>query len=449
MPSLDSHQFGAASRFRLVYWSLVIGLVSGMPAIVLAQHSTYYSNPSGEVTPGYPDSLVAEIPQETPVIWEPRIQLDTLTTGHMFDFQNRQSDKQLAIIESQSDSDTFPRLIVGGQLRASAMAATTNTANKFAYLGRFPPDFVGTSATDARLLQANAGVILHAAPGVSGYLELLFSDVFSFPTFNQGSLQMRQAYLVLGDFEVTPFYAFIGKKNVTFGDFRTLSPFTQAVPWHYFAPLAEGIGGGYSDGGWNLTVMALNGSRGIRVADSESKGTLNNFSANGSYTLSLDADTDFIVGAGYLHGTIYDSTVAEHINPAITGERNGAWDVNGRIRMGNAYASGEYVQTINDWPVVSAPVQAYKTELGLDLPGMPVPTFVSASWSQGIQGDSGTTFRSNSQLVLGTQFKIHENVQLSFEYIRSLGFAPLLNITTVSDPDVIQNTYLLGLVVKI
>ncbi|MEZ6117037.1 MAG: hypothetical protein R3C28_10755 [Pirellulaceae bacterium] len=36
--------------------------------------------------------------------------------------------------------------------------------------------------------------------------------------------------------------AYIGKKNVGFGDMSTLSPFTQSTVWHYFAALAEGVG---------------------------------------------------------------------------------------------------------------------------------------------------------------------------------------------------------------
>lgn len=409
------------------------------------QHSIAGAQPQQFIPPQAVFADSVEAPSDDSSL----IRLDTDTMAYMLDFQNRQSEKQVGLLESQADSDQFPRLILGGQLRASAFAATTNTADKFSYLGRFPPDFVGKTATDARLVHANAAMAIHAAPGVSAYLETLFSDVFTFPTFNQGSFQMRQAYVVLGDLNACPVYGFIGKKNVSFGDFRTLSPFSQAMPWHYFAPLAEGLGAGYSAEGLDLSVMALNGSRGIRVADSQSKGRLNNFSANGSYTMRLDTETEITLGGGYLHGTIYDSTVAEHTNPAITGPQNPAWDVNGRMRLGRFFATGEYVQTVHDWPVVAAPVRAYKTEIGYDFPDLYYPTFVSASWSQGLQGDRGTTFRSNSQLVIGTQFRLHRNVDLSFEYIRSLGFAPLINITTVSDPDVIQNTFLMGLVVVI
>ena len=60
----------------------------------------------------------------------------------------------------------------------------------------------------------------------------------------------------------TPFYAFIGKKTVSFGDFSTLSPFTQAVPWHYFAALGEQAGVGYVNDGFHAVVTGINGGAG-------------------------------------------------------------------------------------------------------------------------------------------------------------------------------------------
>lgn len=64
----------------------------------------------------------------------------------------------------------------------------------------------------------------HVTTDASAYTELLFSDVFSFAAPKQGSLQVRQAYAVIGDRNVTPFYVCIGKKTIGCGDFSTLSP---------------------------------------------------------------------------------------------------------------------------------------------------------------------------------------------------------------------------------
>ncbi|MEZ5943493.1 MAG: hypothetical protein R3C18_19025 [Planctomycetaceae bacterium] len=411
------------------------------PAPVVSQHAAYGEPIETSVLSS--DVVFASSSGQS---W---IGIDTPTTWSMLDFQNRQGDKQLTLLRSQSESGSFPQVIIGGQMRVSALAAMTNSDDKFPYQGRFPTDFTGSTALDVRVLQSNQNVIAHIAPWATAYVETLFSDVFTFPTFNQGSFQMRQAYAVLGNLDESPFYLFAGKKNVSFGDMRTLSPFTQSMVWHYFGALGEGGGVGYSADGLNMTVTALNGSRGIRVVDSPNKGHIDNVAANGSYEFNLPNGTEIIFGGGYLAGTIYNAAVAEHTNPAVTGPQNGAWDVNGRVRMGNVYLSGEYAATLKPWPATSHRVQAYRAELALDIPIGGVPAWWAVSWSEGIQGASGTEFRSNQQLVLGLELQPSPNVLFTAEYVRSLGFAPLIGITTASDSNVVQDSFVLGLVLAI
>lgn len=374
------------------------------------------------------------------------IRLDPSVTKPLLDFQNRQSDKELFLLRhAAGNGQVYPAVTIGGQFRASAIAGRTNTADRFPYLGRFPTDFSGTTVTDARLLQANQALIAHVNPWTHGYVETLFSDVFSFNVAKQGSFQVRQAFVLFGDQSRSPWYAFLGKKNVSFGDFETLSPFTQAVPWHYFAPLAEGIGGGVSVNGFDLSVMVLNGSRGIRVADSSEKGHLNNFAVNARQTVPLGADSELILGAGYLYGSIYDSLTAEHTDPTITGERNGVWDAHAKLRLGIWQLRAELVQTEQQWPVTGREVTAYAVETAVDLPTANFPIRMSGSFSEGIQGDAGTEFEFNRQLVMGLSCQPSPGLQCSLEYVRSTGFAPLIGITTASDRNVAQNSLVLGL----
>ena len=75
------------------------------------------------------------------------------------------------------------------------------------------------------------------------------------------------------------------------------------------------------------------------------------------------------------------------------------------------------------------------------------PLRLSTSWSEGIQGDAGTEFERNAQLVLGAGLADRApNALLSLEYVRSIGFAPLIGLTAprVSDRDVRQNSLVLG-----
>ncbi|MCA9074184.1 MAG: hypothetical protein KDA93_04060 [Planctomycetaceae bacterium] len=390
-----------------------------------------------------PDSLLDPVAVNPPPPFP--VRLDTDLMAPLLDFQNRQSEKELLVLQSQTANSGDPTLLIGAQFRASMLASWSNSSNKFNYLGRFPPDFTGTTASDIRLLHANQGFVAHASPWVSGYLETLFSDVFSFPAFDQGSFQVRQAYVTLGNLDELPIYAFAGKKTVSFGHMGTLSPFSQSVVWHYFAPLAEGGGIAYHDDILHLSATALNGSRGIRVADSNVRGELNNFAANANVTVISSPDVDLDIGGGYLDGTIYDGQVAEHLDSTVGGPMNAAWDAYMTARIGWLHLAGEYLTTLKEWPVTGHKVVAYRAEGAIDLS----PLWLSVSWSEGVQGNQSTEFEFNQQLVLGTEYRIAPNIKFSIEYIRSLGFAPLINITTVSDKSVRQNTFLLGVTVAI
>ena len=393
---------------------------------------------------------------ELPVVWDsemtatdsphPAVRLDTDFFRAMLDFQNRQSDKELVVLENNAKWPCFPTVVVGGQARLSLLAAVTNTDDKFGYLGRFPPDFEGNSATDARILHANAGLAAHVNNWINVYGEILFSDVFTFPGPKQGSLQMRQAYAVLGDLTQSPWYAFLGKKNVSFGDMGTLSPFSQSVVWHYFGALHEGVGVGYAQDGFNMSLTGINGGRGIRAADSKARGQVNNFAVNATLRGGDDM-VGWSFGGGYLLGTIYDVTEAEHLNPNAFGPYNSAWDVNAQVHLGQLILAGEFVSTVDDWPVTDHPVIAYRAEAAYDSCLLNRPARYSVSWSEGIQGPSRSEFEFNQQLVVGVGMDLGPYALLSVEYVRSMGFAPLINITTVSDRSATQDSMVMGMTV--
>lgn len=374
------------------------------------------------------------------------LRMNTPLSHQLLDFQNRQTDKELFILQDSSYNYAgSPYVTVGAQGRFSFLGARTNTADKFPYLGRFPTDFHGDYASDVRILQANSQVTATVTSWASVYAELLFSDVFTFSSFQQGSLQTRQAYAVLGNLNNSPLYAYIGKKNVGFGDMQTLSPFTQAVTWHYFAALAEGVGAGYHGNSLDMTMAAINGGRGIRAADSVERGDLNNFAGNIAYTFGQTPDRRLRLGSGVLYGTIYDGFTAEHLDLNQFGPNyNTAWDVNSRLDWGRWIFGGEYVSTVRPWPVTATRVSAYRVEGAYRLDSVH-PSRLSVSWSEGLQGPSGSQFEFNRQLVLGYGIQVHPNAFVSAEYVRSSGFAPLLDIATVSDRSVIQDSAVLGL----
>ncbi|MEZ6121321.1 MAG: hypothetical protein R3C28_32855 [Pirellulaceae bacterium] len=137
------------------------------------------------------------------------------------------------------------------------------------------------------------------------------------------------------------------------------------------------------------------------MADSTSRGTLNNFAANASITLGNAEACQLRIGGGFLRGTIYDGLAAEHLDTNQFGDFfNSAWDVNFRLDIGRLSLAGEFVSTIEPWPVTNARVSAYRAEVAWSL-ATAFPSRVSVSWSEGRQGPSGSEFEFNRQLVVG------------------------------------------------
>jgi hypothetical protein len=155
------------------------------------------------------------------------------------------------------------------------------------------------------------------------------------------------------------------------------------------------------------------------------------------------------LGAGYLHGTIYNAAVAEHTDPTIFGPNNAAWDVNALLRIRRLQLAAEYVQTMDPWPATGHEVIAYRTEAAYDSSFRGTPIRTSLSWSEGIQGDKGTEFEFNRQLVVGLRVQPYDNAFFTFEYVRSTGFAPLIGIQRASDIDVKQDSIVLGAVLSL
>jgi len=419
--------------------------------VLLAQDEDVFEISDPSMVIEYPEGVEGEVviedgSQFSDVIDGNFIQLAPDYSRAMLDFQNRQSNKEILLLEHSLNSSGQTNMTLGAQLRASAIYGKTNDAGKFPYLGRFPTDFEGNYASDFRMMQANLATSVSFGPRVHGYVETLFSDVFSFDNPKQGSYQVRQAYVVFGDFSRSSWYGYLGKKNVGFGDMGTLSPFSQSIPWHYFGALGEGGGIGFDNGIVSATFAGLSGGRGVRVVDSKASGDVNNFAANLLLRMPFARrDGELKLGGGYLYGTIYDADVPEHLDPTLFGDPNGAWDVNARMRINRLHLGVEYVQTVSAWPVTDHDVIAYSAEAALDSYFISMPARWSLSWSEGIQGPPGTEFEFNRQLVLGYRVEPSRNSLISLEYVRSTGFAPLTGLTSLSDRDVVQNSIVLGL----
>lgn len=341
------------------------------------------------------------------------------------------------------------KIYVSGIFKGSYLGEWTNTNNAFPILTRFPDHATGKSAHGFFI--DNAAFAITATP--TSWLTLFGQIEYHENHFpSQDDLQLRKIYATLGDLNYSPFYLSFGRKAIKFGDFDIYNPFTQNINNHFFraesdGPIAEI---GYVNRYVQIAATAISGGRHLRTADTANKDKIDNFAIDGDIFLPL-WDGQLKLGAGYLHGSIYNHTLPHHPGPeidcpVIPGQqgvpkcrgRNAAFDLRAEYTSDRFDLMAEYTATIDPWPatnqdVTSLTVQGrYKSEVWNR------KTHFSASFSRSEIGPFSTggpgapIFDELEQIIVGSEIFFNPNFSVGIEYSHNTGFAPLINVTTVA-----------------
>ena len=166
------------------------------------------------------------------------------------------------------------RLHVQGAVTAIANYQSSNRDDKFGYLMRHPTaaNQVGDTVSEGDDPLGATGLYRHArrladrTRGDAVRFRNRASAEGTNTDLERNQLQMRRAYVLLGDLDRSPFYASLGKMAVPFGLTDTVNPFTASTVWHAFGALANGLTLGYVSEGLNLSVMGIQGGAQFRAA---------------------------------------------------------------------------------------------------------------------------------------------------------------------------------------
>lgn len=388
--------------------------------------------------------------------------------------------KQRLILDRKKDGTLANNsMYVHGAVTAIANYQTSNRADKFGYLMRHPTasNQVGKQVSEAAIHSAQFGFTATLGDSVTGHLVMLFNPEQSFGTGTNTALarnqvQVRRAYVLFGNLERSPFFASLGKMAVPFGLTDTVNPFTGSTVWHVFGGLANGLTFGYASEGFNLSAMAIQGGSQFRAANTPVSGTnvpsrLNNFALDVNRTIQLGRNKTLLVGGSYLHGSAYcQDFPVMHFMPCR--DNNPAFDVYGKLKVGDFTFKSEFARTLDEWPGTFNPgmpefaasdVTAfdlgvkYRRHLGRG------PVDLSAEFSRFEAGPDGAPWERQDQFVMGAAWFVQPSVKLFAELIRVNGFAPFNFISggsikdesgnvipnrTISDSTTRSNVFLLG-----
>ncbi|MGB1111274.1 MAG: hypothetical protein ACPG4N_13010 [Gammaproteobacteria bacterium] len=380
--------------------------------------------------------------------------------------------QKLLLDEKQSGVLPADSVTLSGAITAIADYQKSNTTDKFGYLMRHPTSANQRTkvASEAVIHSAQLSVTANTGDWTTAYAEFLYDPEQSFGTgtltdINRNQVQVRRGYLLFGNLDKAPFYVSLGKMSTPFGLTDTPNPFTASTVWHAFGGLAYGANAGYSDHGWDVNFMAVQGGAQFRSANTPVDGSnvpskLNNFVLDASHTLSLTGEDSLLLGGSYIRGSAYcqDFPITHFANCA---DNNPAWDVYAQYSNGPWMLQAEYAKTLDEWPGTfnpTIPQFAASKVSSFDIGGKyrtrisNTDVDLSVDFSRFVAGPSGAPWERQDQIVLGIAGYLDSSTKLFGEIITTRGYAPLNFLSggnlgagvTHSDRDARSSIFLVG-----
>ena len=351
------------------------------------------------------------------------------------------------------------QIVFGASLIALGDYQVSNTDSKFGYLMRHPTatNQIGKEVSEAVIHSFQLSLSGTINKWLGTHIELLYNPQQNFGTgtitdIERNQVQLRKAFLAIGDLNSFPVYGAIGKIDAPFGQTGTVSPFTNSTMWHAFGGIGYGALVGFKK--WNLhaTFMAVQGGAQFRALNtavgdsSDVPSRINNFTADINYTLGNEEKIQFVAGASYVRGCAYcHEFPVFHFVPCK--ENNPAWTAYGRISINERLiVKGSFAKTVNVWPGTHNPTPPLNVYEASKVSSMDVGAryylkkegsvqhFVSGEFSNFIAGPSGAPWERQNQIVVGYAAFIKNSSKLFIELFRTDGFVPL-NWISGSNPN--------------
>lgn len=381
------------------------------------------------------------------VVSQDLLKTNTDYANTLFDRQAHVTDKPLQILLHRRDGRLEDEnLYVGGRLQASQIFESTNRGGKYPIISRLPGQH--TKKTNDSYGIINIGELAFTATPLSWMTLFAQGEYTEVEYPGQRDKQIRKYSLLLGDLSRFPVYASFGRNTVNFGKFDSYAPLTHSHSAHYFWAQSDDphLEIGYADGGLQLAGSLIQSNRGRRVLNTPDARGWDNFALSGRYGFDVNDALHMEAGAGFLRGTIYDSTLAHHTPDWNGGDNqfNGAWNAHATINYRSVDLNAEYTHTQHDWPATNYPVSALTLQGQQHHHLFDKNATASLMYSRGNQGASGTEWEFMEQYIAGYKIELHPNLTVGAELMYNRGFVPLIMPTRVGDRDVESQTLLLG-----
>lgn len=350
-------------------------------------------------------------------------------------------------------------LYLGAQIISIMDYQSSNENTKFGYLMRHPTskNQIGKTVSEAVVHSVQVAAAGSINSWLGFYSELLYNPEQSFgagtiTALSRNQVEMRKAYVMLGDLNKSPVYLAIGKMDAPFGQMNTVSPFTNTTMWHAFAGLGYGALAGVKTGGLSAAAMLVQGGSQFRalhapVDETNVPSRLNNYVLDLNYTVDATDDLKIKAGISHVRGTAYcqDFPVV-HFEPCE--KANAATTYYGSIDYGDQLTlKGGFAKTADEWPGTfnpNPPLNEFAASKVSSLdygakyrinPDGNIVYALSAEFSNFVAGPEGAPWHRQNQIVIGLSGMVNNSSKLFFEFVKVKGYAPLNFISGGNFPD--------------
>ena len=243
-------------------------------------------------------------------------------------------NRTLNLLEDLQGLSDIPSFVLGGALETDASLSHNTSQNTVLPSAGYD----GTNSSDvwldtARLvLLANANNMFHAQARVD---------------FQNSPAKLKDASIIIGDLDKSPWYGIVGKEYVHFGDFIENSVYTDPLTFVYFKPSALPEASlGYHKGDFDFDITAFQGV----IVDSSVPNSYKpqkysgQFATHISYNIPVKAVT-WNIGVGFIND-IRNSQSGLTDLVALNGGKLPAVDISTSVTQGNLSLAAEYDQLL-------------------------------------------------------------------------------------------------------
>jgi hypothetical protein len=294
----------------------------------------------------------------------------------------------LALLNASTQGKIAHGLTLGGMMQGDLFWARSNAVvtNGTTTESVFANPYLDASNSTARnrtavtLTNVKLSAVANINQWANGVLQLgdyyagqsINGRVNSTFSFSNGSIGVQQAYLLVGNLSKSPFYGFVGKKYIDFGQFQNVNPFTQPLTREFFQANGNTLGVGMVAANFDVALSVMNGGQHNGVVYStngvvaqnlytRNKSMINNFALNVGYGMKSDNGVDWHVGVGFLNGGGNDIAKADrNVSSATDLKTNQVVDVNARMSLNNMDFYAEYLTTLSDAATYNESTTAWK-----------------------------------------------------------------------------------------